>query len=816
VSGDGLSGPELLAPAGDERALRAALAAGADAVYLGLPSFSARAFAGNFTEAKLLEAIDRAHLYGARVHLALNVQLKQDELETALKTLRAPYEAGLDALIVADLGFAAHVRAAFPQLALHASTQLNTHSSAQLGALARLGFRRAVLARELSLTEIDALDAHGLELETFVHGALCYGYSGACLFASMVGGRSGNRGRCAQACRMRYTLRRAVGRRGEVASGPGDVTGRVLSASDLAALEVLPQLVAAGVRAFKIEGRMKDAAYVATATAVYREALQAAVADPRGYRVRSEWLARLEQSYSRGFTTAHLEGRHAEIRSRDRGGHRGVPVGRVETVDDREGLVLVRLSRPVAAGDVLTIFTPWGQTEPLRVSPSAMPGPTPPTGGPAGRLTLKVRERVAVKDRVFRLSAAGVDTFAEDAVASRSVARPVEFHAELVAVTGEPAHLQVRAEGEDVEVDSDLPLEAAATAHLNAGRARDAVGALGGTPYRLAHFGARIEGDPFLPVGALKELRRRALAELNARRLARLRRPAPVSMALPPTGHPHPRVRPTDMPVVLRLRPGEEPILVPHLAALTLDVRPSVSAEGIARAARRLTACGLPLRCRPPEVLFDVDLGWWRAVAALPWSAVYARSLTHVDADAVRGAAGWGAANGPSTILEYPLQGLNAEAARLLGPAAVVASPEVSLEEIAALVAAAETLDPAASVEVLAFGREQLLVTRDVLGHAEGLVADGEEVRLELSDAKGFVFPVETSPEGSRIFNARVSNLASVLPDLLEAGVGAAIVVQADMTPTERAAFAAEGLPGLAAFAGRDRSTTGHLFRGVA
>ena len=203
-----MTSPELLAPAGEPRALRAALSAGADAVYFGLARWSARAFAGNFGGEAVPEAVETAHRYGARAYLALNTLLKDDEVEPALAALEAPYLAGLDALIVADAGFAARVREEYPDLILHASTQLNTHSSAQLAALARLGFTRAILARELSLAEITALDTHGLELEAFVHGALCYGYSGDCLLSSMVGGRSGNRGRCSQSCRLRYALRK--------------------------------------------------------------------------------------------------------------------------------------------------------------------------------------------------------------------------------------------------------------------------------------------------------------------------------------------------------------------------------------------------------------------------------------------------------------------------------------------------------------------------------------------------------------------------------------------------------------------------------
>jgi collagenase-like PrtC family protease len=847
--------PELLAPAGDERALRAALAAGADAVYLGLERFSARAFAGNFAPAQLLEAIDRAHLWGAHVHLALNTQLKQGEVGPALQALEAPYAAGLDALIVADLGFAAQVRRSFPGLALHASTQLNTHSSAQLETLAGYGFRRAVLARELSLAEIAELEPHGIELEAFVHGALCYGYSGNCLFASMVGGRSGNRGRCTQACRMRYELRPArpsvsaqdtrprTGEReidarqrpGERETGAwhaGDRGGprqrasdraaarqhagdrgaasqaaeRVLSASDLAALEALPQLLAAGVSAFKIEGRMKDAGYVATATAVYREALQAAVADPDGFTVLPEWRRRLEQSFSRGFTTAHLQGRHAEVRSRDRGGHRGVQVGRVEQIDESLGRVVVRLSEPVAAGDVLTIFTPWGQSEAVRVPTEALAGVT--GSGQAERLVLQVRERVALRDRVFRLSAAAADAFTEDAVAGRVVARPLPLEAELHAAAGEVPRLRVRSGALEIEVRGDEPLAVAERARLNPGRARDAVGALGGTPYRLAEFHASLEGDPFLPVGALKELRRRALAELDARRLAPLRRP--IAQAAPAEGGatsqtPYRTPGDAPLPVVLRILPHEAPLAAPGVTAVALDIDTGDDPAAVGAALERAAAAGHAVRCRPPEVLFDADLGWWSAVAALPWAAVYVRHLVHLTG-----------APSAARILEYPLQGLNAETARLLCPWAVVAGPEASLEELADLAARLAAAEPAISVEALVFGRQQLLLTRDVLGRAEGLVAEGDRAALELVDTKDFVFPAEAAPEGTRIFNSRVTNLAAARMDLAAAGVSAAIVVQRDLSAEEREAMAAGGLAALAAFAGRERSTTGHLFRGVA
>ena len=849
---------ELLAPAGEPRALRAALAAGADAVYFGLERWSARAFAGNFAGETAVAAVETAHRYDARAYLALNTLLKDDEVGPALAALEAPYLAGLDALIVADLGLGARVREAYPALPLHASTQLNTHSSSQLAALSDLGFTRAILARELSLVEIAALEAHGLELEAFVHGALCYGYSGDCLLASMVGGRSGNRGRCSQSCRLRYDLRRLGDRSAHDRAGTAPPTGgrhggpagdhgpaadrgaeptRVMSTSDLAAISVLPPLLAAGVTSFKIEGRMKDAAYVGVTTAVYREALDAALADPEGYEVRPEWSSRLEQSFSRSFTTAHLDGRHHEVRSGGRGGHRGVLVGRVAAVDERRGEVRVRLAKEVAAGDLVYLYTPWGQTEPVRVQ----------EGGDA-ELTLRLRERVAVKDRLFRLAAADAGQLARDLVAGRSALRPVLLRMCLVGEKGRPAALAIETEagGETVIVTTVGPLAPARTATLTADKARGALGALGGTPYRLGELEFAVADGLFVAVGDLKDLRRRAVAALDERRLAARRRDAA----------PRPNVasRAPDAPLapawsrgpmgaalsraftdgqeppglVLVLRPGEHPLRAPGVDALCLDLRTSDPPAAIAAAAEALRSSRLPLRARLPEILFDADASWLSAALAVRWDAVYARHLGLLVSEGPS-ATPDPHSDSPPIVLEYPLQGLNGLAAGVAAglagrpPAAVVASPEASLDEIAglraAMAAGAPPLDPPPVVEALAFGRQQVLHTRDQLGRAEGLFeapGPAQHVGLLLEDAKGYEFPADVDPGGARLFNARVTNLAPNLDELRAAGVTTFLVVQSNLDESERAAFVAGGLPALAPLASRERSTSGHLFRGVA
>jgi len=661
------------------------------------------------------------------------------------------------------------------------------------------------------------------------------------LLASMVGGRSGNRGRCSQSCRLRYDLRRlgdrsAHGRVGTAPDRAAEPT-RVMSTSDLAAISVLPRLLAAGVTSFKIEGRMKDAAYVAVTTAVYREALDTALADPEGYEVRPEWSSRLEQSFSRSFTTAHLDGRHHEVRSGGRGGHRGVLVGRVAAVDERRGEVRVRLAKEVAAGDLVYLYTPWGQTEPVRVQ----------EGGDA-ELTLRLHEHVAVKDRLFRLAAADAGQLARDLVAGRSALRPVLLRMCLVGEKGRPAALAIETEagGETVIVTTVGPLAPARTATLTADKARGALGALGGTPYRLGELEFAVADGVFLAVGDLKDLRRRAVAALDERRLATRRRDAAsrpnVASRVPDSAlAPAPSCAPwgaassrasTDGQeppgLVLVLRPGEHPLRPPGVDALCLDLRTSDPVRAIITATDALRSSGLPLRARLPEILFDADVSWLSAVLAVRWDAVYVRHLGLLVSEGPSATPDLHS-DSPPIVLEYPLQGLNGLAAGVAAglagrpPAAVVASPEASLDEIAglraAMAAGAPPLDPPPVVEALAFGRQQVLHTRDQLGRAEGLFeapGPAQHVGLLLEDAKGYEFPADVDPGGARLFNARVTNLAPNLDELRAAGVTTFLVVQSDLDETERAAFVAGGLPALAPLAARERSTTGHLFRGVA
>ncbi len=249
---------EILAPAGSYGSFMAAVTAGADAVYAGGPRFGARAFADNFTEEQLLSAIDYAHLHGRKFYLTVNTLLKDAELEELHEYLEPLYRQGLDAVIVQDIGVLSFVREHFPGMDIHASTQMTVTNTEGALFLKEQGAVRVVPARELALEEVyDIVEQTGLEMECFVHGALCYCYSGQCLLSSLIGGRSGNRGQCAQPCRLPYTV-----------NGKKEYT---LSLKDICTLELIPELVDAGIDSFKIEGRMKKPEYVALVTAMYRK-----------------------------------------------------------------------------------------------------------------------------------------------------------------------------------------------------------------------------------------------------------------------------------------------------------------------------------------------------------------------------------------------------------------------------------------------------------------------------------------------------------------------------------------------------------------
>ena len=397
---------ELLAPAGDMDALRAAVQNGADAVYLGTGTFNARRHAGNFDGDGLNEAVAYCHARGVKVHVTVNTLVRQDELEALFDTIRQVNMSGADAVIVQDFGAARAIRTIAPDVALHASTQMAAHNVQAARFLRAQGFDRVVLAREATFDDMGACAAAGIETEVFVHGALCVACSGQCLMSSLVGGRSGNRGLCAQPCRLPWRL---DGRE-----------GYLLSTRDLCALDDLPRLRQAGVASLKIEGRLKRAEYVAVTVAAYRRALNALYA---GETLDTDALREdLKQMFNRGgFTRGYGPGMEERtLMYPQRPNHIGVPVGRAT----RRGEVA--LDAPVDPADAL-VLRRGDEDVPVRLS------------GGAGERAACPKARPG--DALVRLVSEAQMKRARDSFDGERRARPVTMQAALKV--GEPARLTV-------------------------------------------------------------------------------------------------------------------------------------------------------------------------------------------------------------------------------------------------------------------------------------------------------------------------------------------------------------------------------------
>ena len=341
---------EILSPAGSYESFLAAIHAGADAVYAGGPRFGARAFADNFTEETLKQAIDYAHFHGRKVYLTVNTLLKDREIETLHDYLEPLYLHGLDAVIVQDVGVLELIRHDFPDLEIHASTQMSSVNVKAAQFLQSQGVTRVVPAREISLEEIQEIyRATGMEIECFVHGALCYCYSGQCLLSSLIGGRSGNRGQCAQPCRLPYSVDQSSKKE------------YVLSPKDICTLDLIPELIEAGVYSFKIEGRMKSVFYVATVVSAYRKAIDSYLADPQSYSFRQQWMEDLCKASHREFTTGFYfhkpDNLDQNYRTSDYTRDYSF-VGIVKSYDPDTGYAKVEQRNKMVLGDRVEVFGP--------------------------------------------------------------------------------------------------------------------------------------------------------------------------------------------------------------------------------------------------------------------------------------------------------------------------------------------------------------------------------------------------------------------------------------------------------------------------
>ena len=821
---------ELLAPAGNFEALQAAVSAGADAVYLGLDVFNARRGADNFTMKTLREACDFAHLRGVKVYLTFNTIIFEREMKHAMETVRQAYRAGVDAFIVQDLGIASEMQRTLPRARVHISTQMNTHSLAGVEAAASLGAKRITFARELSLEQIamltDAAAQLGLETEAFGHGALCVCFSGKCLMSSMIGGRSANRGTCAQPCRLPYELKNAALRK--ALPSPGE---HLLSPKDLCTIDLLDKYLYAGVASLKIEGRMKSPDYVYAVVGVYRAVLNRlfAVRDAGGegdsWKATPEERNTLAEAFSRGFTTAYVEhARGNEIMSYTRPNNRGVFIGRVTKVV--KDAAFISSERKLIKGDVIEIWTKKGRSNFTIIDDAVTKNGVRLAFQKGDKSVVAIREG----DRAFRVRSAAASFDAQP----NEPRVPVNISVALKL--GQPAYVyasapnRTDAQGVPIYVEAfGNVVELARTKAVNAEEVRDHIDRLGQTPFSLNEFEAEIDEGVGIGFSALHHLRQEALDKLveeltsyaHDRVLERTEDAPALHNALL---RDYCIVAKATNPACARMakKTGAKKIYVPALAYKRGEAVSAGQRVNTADQASYPKDCIIEL----PHIDFDV----------IPSTREYERGIDvwdYVQEEKGVLVSNWADVNraleaGAEVEVESHVPLVNRAALSLMaarGVSRVWLSPELTLEQIGNL--AREGSPVALGVTII--GKQELMTTEHCVLMSQGPCDENcdECPRRKsphyLIDRKGFEFPVITDSLGrSHIYNSVELDIAHALPDLIAAGVTQFMVDTTMMNAEETAHAIGRAVRALEigrrdgnAVSKVNGATSGHLYRAV-
>lgn len=761
--------------------LIAAVENGADAVYFGVQGHNARARAVNFELDDLPEIMALLRRRGVRGYVTLNTLVFTNELDGIETVARRIAEAGVDAVIVQDLGLVRLIRALTPDLEIHASTQMSITSAEGVRLARELGCSRVILARELSVREIaKIIGAAELPVEIFVHGALCVAYSGQCLTSEALGGRSANRGECAQACRMPYQI---ICDGHEVDLG---ATRYLLSPQDLAAFDLIPELIRLGVSSLKIEGRLKSPEYVANITRHYRQAVDTACAGlPVEFRRRE--VQDMEMSFSRGFSHGFLDGNnHKELVRGDYAKKRGIFLGRVTSVSGSK--VRLNLAAPVKPGDGLVFDgdESTGLTEqggrvydvarPARRGPAASNMVDDFSTGPVdlgfGRLDLDLRQ-VRPGQRVWKT---------DDPELTRHLRKSFEGpHRRLVdldltvrAVTGDPLVLEGRTATKfRARVSADTPLSRADRHPATLETLRPALERLGGTCYTLNGLDGLIEGGPLVPLSLLNGLRRELVAALDALAAApppRTIAGSPVLPALRPGAEADPnRDTPPALSVLCRTTPQVAAAVAAGARTIYLDHQdPKEFAEAVAVA-----------RSGPGETAVFIAT----PRIEKPGEANLFRALAKHEADGflVRNAGGLAfcAERGIPFIADFALNAANELTVAYLkarGALRVTASYDLSLDQLDDLLTAAPPhwLEVVVHQRIPMFHMEHCVFCAFLSPGTDatncGRPCDYHEVKLR--DRVGMDHPLKADV-GCRntLYNAVPQTAAEYLPELISRGV---------------------------------------------
>lgn len=515
---------ELLSPVGNFECLKAAVQNGADSVYFGGDIFSARAFAKNFSTRELKNVISYAKLRGVKTNLTLNTLIKNNEFSDALELARSAYENGIDAIIVQDLGLAMKLIHTYPDLPIHGSTQMTVHNLNGALELQELGFKRVVLSRELSANEIAYICKNSdIEIECFIHGALCISYSGQCLFSSIIGGRSGNRGKCAGPCRLPFEL---------LEDGKNINSGYLLSTRDLCGLDYLPFLIEAGVTCFKIEGRMKSPEYVATVTRIYRKYIDLACSGNE-YIVDEKDRKELLQMFNRGMSSpGHLSNEpNTKLVFKEKPNNMGLFLGIVQKYNPKKGLITLKLNEPISIGDTISLEKETGS---YTVS-ELMKNEHNITQTEIGQIVTigRMKGKISSGDKIFKLSSKSLNQQAQESYEKEN--KKIPLNCKVTIQRNKPISINVSSNSSipvyknlNVNCLLDFAPVDAKNKPLNKDTVIQQISKTASTPYIFENISVLLDDNIFLPkLSILNELRRVALSEVERYVLKKISRVSP-------------------------------------------------------------------------------------------------------------------------------------------------------------------------------------------------------------------------------------------------------------------------------------------------
>lgn len=522
---------ELLAPVGDWNCLKAAVQNGADAVYFGVEQFNARMYAANFNVEDMKQVIEYCKLRNVKTNLTLNTLLENCEFDNAVDLAKEAYKAGVDAIIVQDLGLAKYLIDNIPGLPIHASTQMTVHNLQGVLKLEKLGFDRVVLSRELSCEEIEYICKNcKVEIETFIHGALCICYSGQCLFSSVVGGRSGNRGKCAGPCRLPYEL---ISENAETHERKSIDKGYLLSTKDLCGIAYLPRLIQAGVKCFKIEGRMKSPEYVATVTRIYRKYIDM-VLNNDDFIIDEKDINDLMQVFNRGgFSDGHLDSKHnRNLIFPEKPSNMGIYLGTIKKYNSNKGHITLQLEEDLELGDSISVSN---EASKYLVSELMIKNVNQKKVSANTEVTIgRMKGNIKVGDKVYRISSKALSDFAK-ASYDNCENKKIPLNCTVTIKKNTPISMEISTNKNTCynelyssiyvkEISNMIPIDALKTP-ISVERVVKQISKTTNTPFSFENITVLLDDGLYVPsISTLNELRRTALEKVEQEILSRAKR----------------------------------------------------------------------------------------------------------------------------------------------------------------------------------------------------------------------------------------------------------------------------------------------------